>query len=562
MTKKKPEILRAKVLSSGLEYDPSKYEFDTSFVPADTTNPWEVHTTAEMVACLEKNPGIELDAKVISPSGLKRLDSQKFQETYHSNNTNLKESDFDSDNGTGALVGQDYTPYLGGPFYKNLYFYQDYIRMHAQAFYAYHNDPIAKATVAMTRDFTLGRGFRVDSDDKEAIAIWRAFEEVNDIQGMFQSIADELCIYGEEMLWWLPNNETRIGYNLPRAEEIPRAFIPRVRLIDPSNIVEIITYPEDITRRLAYVWLAPTQYQIYTSAKASVPDSKIQPSLKFIYRQIPADQIDHFTVNSVSNEKRGRSDLFPILGYLKRLRDAVEYEMISHQKQAAWSIDTTIEGSQADIDAYISDQASLGTVTQAGSEFVHTSKVKREFQSAKSGAAGNSEIFNWCLSMSATGVQIPVSYYGTHLSGAGTRAGAVVSTEPVAKKFEMRQLVYERMVQKMWTRVMTWAGRRKATCEVTFPDIITQDRSAKLKDLALSQQQRWLSQERCATIAAKELGVSDFEYAVEQKKLSDEQPEALPMSPLSSPGLSQPDPKPAQAIPGTERRDIKRNDKQ
>lgn len=555
-------MVRAQTLASGLEYDPSRYEFSTDFVAADISNPYEIHTTAELVACLERNPSIELDAKVISANGPKRLSREKFTETYHANNTNLRESDFDLDSGTGSLVGQDFTPYLGGPFYKNLYFYQDYIRMHAQAFYSYHNDPFGKAIVSITKDFTLGRGFRVDSDNKKALALWRAFEKVNNLQELMHQVGSELCIYGEQMFWWLPNNEMNIGYQLAQGDKIPTAFIPRVRLIDPSNIVEIITYPEDITRRLAYVWLAPTQYQIYTNA-SSVKDSKVQPSLKFIYRQIAADQIDHFTVNSVSNEKRGRSDLFPVLGYMKRLRDAVEYEMISHQKQAAWSIDTQIEGSQADIDAYIQDMAAQGTITQAGSEFVHTSKIKREFMSAKSGAAGSQEIFNWCLSNISAGTQIPTNYFGTHLSGAGTRASAVVATEPVAKKFEMRQLVYERMLTKAWERLMNWAGIQGAECEITFPDIITQDRSAKLKDLALSQSQKWLSRERAATIAAKELGITDFEFSEEMSKLDSEAPQADPalMSPLSTPGAVEPK-KPISAIPSAERRDIKRNDQQ
>jgi hypothetical protein len=562
MSKQKtPEMLRARTLASGLEYDPSKYEFSSSFVPADVNNPWDIHTTAELVACLERNKDIELDAKVITTNGSKRLDRQNFSETYHSNNTNLKESDFDSDSGTGLLVGQDYTPYLGGPFYKNLYFYQDYIRMHAQAFFSYHNDPVAKAVVSITRDFTLGRGFRVDSDNKAALVLWRAFDKVNKIQELFNQIGTELSIYGEHMIWWLPNSETQIGYQLPKGDSIPTAFIPRIRLIDPSNIVEIITYPEDISRRIAYVWLAPTQYQIYTSGKSSVPDSKVQPTLKFIYRQIPADQVMHVTVNSVSNEKRGRSDLFPVLGYMKRLRDAVEFEMISHQKQAAWSIDTQIEGSQADIDAYIQDMASQGTITQAGSEFVHTAKIKREFMSAKSGASGSQEIFNWCLSMISVGTQIPTNYFGTHLSGAGTRASAVVATEPVAKKFEMRQLVYERMVKEMWDKLMAWAGIDGAECEITFPDIITQDRSAKLKDLALSQSQKWLSRERAATIAAKELGITDFEFKKEMESLSAEEPQPSLMSPLSTPGSIEPK-KPITAIPSSERRDIKRNDQQ
>src|SRR5260221_312108 len=82
----------------------------------------------------------------------------------------------------------------------------------------------------------------------------------------------------------LQNNATKIGYQLRPGQEVPTGIIPRMRLIDPSVIWDIITYPEDITRVLAYVWVAPTQYQIYTAPGIS--------TLKFIYQQIPSDQVD------------------------------------------------------------------------------------------------------------------------------------------------------------------------------------------------------------------------------------------------------------------------------
>jgi hypothetical protein len=345
-------------------------------------------------------------------------------------------------------------------------------------------------------------------------------------------------------------------------------------VIDPSNIVEIVTFPEDITRRLFYVWLAPSQYQTFTGVDP-VKDRPKQPALKFIYRQIPADQIDHYTVNSVSNEKRGRSDLFPILGYLKRLRDAVNYELVAHQRQAAWNIDTTIEGSQDDVDAYIDAVQAMGPIPPAGSDFAHTAKIKRQFLSAAAGSAQSSEIFSWCLSMISAGVGIPVSYFGTHLSGSQARGAALVATEPVAKKFEMRQAVLERVVKKKWARLMRSAGFAEIPdCEVTFPEIITQDRSSKLKDLALAESQKWFTKQRCAEIAAKEMGAGDFEYTEEQQKMKTDPASAATgatvaaPSPLTAPGKAQTPPpaagsetqaKPAGGLTGDQKKTIKDN---
>lgn len=542
------KLLRSKTLINA----PKNYEFDDRFKPYDPSEPLSVHTTAEMLECLQKNPDIALDAKVVGiqegRTKTKRIERTQFIESFKSDKLDkIKFREFGSSNtfasdfGAGGTVGQDFTPLLGGPFYKNLYYYQDYIRMHSECFYAYHHDPIAKAIVQITRDFVIGNGYEVQTDTgtpqgKMAMAAWKAFEEVNDLATQMDQACEEISIYGEIMFWKLPNNQDKIIFRLQPGDTIPKGIIPRVRLIDPSNIVEIVTYPEDITRPLFYVWLTPTQWQTFTSGLGDgrpTDQKSTQPSLKFIYRTIMADQMLHFKVNSVSNEKRGRSDFFPVLSYLKRLRDTVDYQLIALQKNSAWAIDTEVDGDQTDIDAYIQDQASLGTIPPAGSEFVHSTKIKREYQ-ANSGASNiNSDAFALALSMICAGVGIPVSYLGTHLSGGTTKASALVATEPVAKKMEKRREILKRIIKKLWVYCMQEAGIPDVDCNVVFPEIISQDRSQKLKDLALAESQRWISPQRAATTAAKEFQFQNYNYEKEIEEMKVELPE-IPM-PLTAP---------------------------
>jgi hypothetical protein len=273
---------------------------------------------------------------------------------------------------------------------------------------------------------------------------------------------------------------------------------------------------------------------------------------KFIYQQIPAPEMLHYKVNSVSNEKRGRSDLYPVFGYLKRLRDSVNYSVIALQKQSAWAIDTKIEGNQDDIDNYVKSIEQQGAIAPAGSEFVHSAQVVREFLSANASSGGQSEAFLWCLSMISIGSGIPVSWLGSHLSSGSTRASAVVSTEPVHKKFEMRQKLYEQIILDLWDYLMTTFGI-KATCEVTFPDLITQDRSQKLKDLALCQSQGYFSKERCANIAAKEFNATDFNFDTE---IVEEETDPVLGAPLTQPPMLG-----TQGLTSPERKDIKDDDK-
>ena len=155
--------------------------------------------------------------------------------------------------------------------------------------------------------------------------------------------------------------------------------------------------------------------------------------------------------------------------------------------------------------------------------------------------------------MVAAGLGIPVSYYGTHLSGGQTRASAIVATEPVAKRFEGRQKLYERVIRNMWKRLMSDMGIDSAECEVTFPEIITQDRTQKLQDLALAKSEEWISNERAGEIAAKELHITDYIYSEEIEKIRAEGPTTLEpmMNPLTAP------PKSNASVSGEERQQVK-----
>ena len=273
----------------------------------------------------------------------------------------------------------------------------------------------------------------------------------------------------------------------------------------------------------------------------------------------------HYKLNVVSNEKRGRSDLFPILGYLKRLRDSVNYQVIGLQKTAAWCMDTTVTGSQDDINAYINDQNNIGTIAPAGSEFVHTDKIKRDYASIAGSHGSKNDTFEWCASMISAGSGFPTSYIFSHLAGGSTRASALVATEPIAKKIQKRQLYLENIIRDLWYWIMEKYDI-EADCEVTFPEVIVQDRTAKLKDLALAEQMKWIDHERASTIAAKELGVTEYEYQEEKEEISKETPEEAPAiaAPLTSPegvpsgdGLSAKN-KPS-AVDSSERREIGMN---
>jgi hypothetical protein len=159
----------------------------------------------------------------------------------------------------------------------------------------------------------------------------------------------------------------------------------------------------------------------------------------------------------------------------------------------------------------------------------------------------------------ASGMGIPISYFGTHLSGGQTRASAIVATEPVAKKFEGRQKIYEQVILDLWDHLMDHFGI-DAECEVTFPEIVTADRSQKLQDLAFAENMKWFANERVANMVAKEFNVTDYIYDEEQIKIKEDPSSPAMVSPLTAPSSigSVPEvPKSNSNIPSNEKTEIK-----
>lgn len=554
--------MRARVLTNNIGFNEADYTYDDHFTPWDGNDPLGVKTSADIYALLEKNKDVRIDGIILAKDMKERKlrpmrikNRENFLAGWKAGGKRFRESSdlfsMDLELG-GTSLGNETIPLLGGPFNKQLY-YRDYLKMHGLAFYAYHHDPVAKFIVSTTTNFILGKGWKLVCDDPGHQALWDAFAEVNKLDQLMETASDEASIYGENMIWWLPRNASKITYQLGQGQTVPTGLLPRIRLIDPSAIWEIVTYPEDISRVLYYQWVAPTQYQTYTGKDGATGESV--PTLKFIYQQVPASQVMHYKLNAVSNEKRGRSDLYPILGYMKRLRDSVNFSLTALQKQSAWAIDTTIEGNQQDVDNYTAAMEALGPVPPAGSEFAHSAKIKREYlsNSVGGGRGGGSTTFDWALDMCAIGSGIPVSYFGTSTSHGQSRAAAFVGTEPVVKKWERRQRHFRRIIEEVALRFFKEIGQEKASFEVNFPELVTQDRSTKLQDLELSQAAGWISKKRAAETAAKEFGFDDYDFDSEQKDMKDQSP-AMTLKPLTTPGVDIPSEDPKPTAPGSDDR--------
>ena len=399
---------------------------------------------------------------------------------------------------------QEYTPLIGTPFFKQLYL-QDMWEQHSKCFWYSNYSGIAKMIVDMTRNFVMGKGFKVQFKDEKAQDAWDRYEDRTHIQERSREWCDDLTKFGENMLLKVPT---------------PKGIIHRA--FDPSTIWEIVTDPELITDEgiKYYHQQYNTQYQLYTTKDA--------PSSKYIIKQLPPELVLHTKVNITPYEKRGRSDLLAALLYFKYYEDYTIASLIRAKNEAAFIWDVTIKGSDEDVQAYISQTESIVDVPP-GSENVHNEAITRTPLNPTFNKKSSDEIAQNILSYVAMAVSIPVNYFGTFGTGGYTKAGALVATEPVAKKMIERQLKMEFMIRRIVKDVLIDAGLDpKTEFEVTFPEILEEDRSTKIQDIVVARDSEVISKRTAANMIAKELKITSYDYEKEQAEISADKASSQP----------------------------------
>lgn len=407
--------------------------------------------------------------------------------------------DTSTDSQFGLQVRQEFTPLIGTPFYKQMYLY-DYWQMHSKCFWYSNYSGIAKLIVDMTRNFVMGKAFNVQFENEKCQEVWNKYEDYSNIQEEARNWCDDLTKFGENM--------------------IKKVITPKGiqhRSFDPSTIWEIVTDPENINDIKYYHQQYNTQYQIY--------QTKTAPVSKYIIDQIPPQLVIHSKVNVTSFEKRGRSDLLAPLLYFKYYEDYMQAKMARAKNEAAFIWDVEIDGSDEDVQFYINNSANI-TDVPPGSENVHNKAIKRTPLSPTLSKGNTDQAAQDILSYVAMAVSIPVNYMGTFGTGGYTKAGALVATEPVAKKMIERQTKMEHMIRKVVRDVLIDADMNpddpKNAFEINFAEILAEDRSAKIQDLVIAKDEKVIAHETMSYIVAKELNITKYDYQREQDRITKE----------------------------------------
>jgi len=446
-----------------------------------------------------------------------------------------------SDVVTGNVVGppnDEYTPLLGGPFSKQLYLY-DYLDMHAKCFWAKNHHPFGKAIVQILRSYIIGKGVKLLFRNPDCQAVWDAFEKRVDFPSKLRTDVETLIWAGEIM------TEKTTG---PDGK-------PTVAQIDPSTVWEIVTDPETPDIALYFHQQFPTQWQL--TYKPSDVGSE------YIINDIDGKKVIHVKINVTPGEKRGRSDLFAVLSWLKRFRDYFNAKVVKAQMEESWALDVKIDGSQADVDA-IAGNAAVTRVPPAGSTRIHNKDVEYEFlQPTSSSTQGRDNVGEQLKNVIAVGAGIAPEWLGESAAGS-TKETARTKEGPAGRNIEDKQQVVERYIREVADYVLAtdtdvpedqvrpaslgklkqamlkrdWKALiKEATAllmgglvteptdkdfEIIFPEPAVEDRAAKLDAIIKGEASRYISHERAATMYAKEMGITDFDANEEGEQIQAE----------------------------------------
>lgn len=248
------------------------------------------------------------------------------------------------------------------------------------------------------------------------------------------------------------------------------------------------------------------------------------PTIKFIIRQVPALQYFHMKINTVEGEVRGRSELFAILGWLKRLKEYATDRVIRNKMGNLFVLDVAVEGDAAAVQQI---QQQFSVPPGPGGFFFHNKAAELTGIEAKIGASDTQGDWEMFLTIIAMGAGISKQYLG--MGEAGGKAEALVGTEPDIKTFEDYQELMEEFFLQDAQRVFERAKERKeippdlsVTVEATYPALAEENRSEKLKDFAFGESMSWWSHRRTATAAAKEMQMTSYDYDQEQQQIAQE----------------------------------------
>lgn len=422
--------------------------------------------------------------------------------------TRLREDFFDGigDGGASAYftapTQREYLP-VGGPAGQQLQI-SDVWDEQAKVYYAYTHDTVARDAVEMLADFILGRGVQIVAADEKVQKVIDEFVAREKFDQRAHQMTSTLIQAGELFVRKMPIGGGRL----------------KVRTLPAETIWEIVTDAEDALEVFWYVQRFQTRTVLFA-------DNKPEAATRWVERTILAGDMLHPKINARESDVRGRSDMYPALGWMKRLRDYFDAVVQKEYSAAAYQWHLKVKGGAGDVSA-IAAAAVPGGQVPPGSTLVTNDQVDQQAMgSGVRAVSGNGSTYEALLNTIALAFGLTKEYFGA--SSHTNRASAIVATEPAAKRFEHRQDVLGDFFREIFQAVVDEAagaglldGAESLDFKIIFPTIVKADATSRMSLLNRAESMGYISKQTAAENAASELELEDYDFEDEQQKIKDE----------------------------------------
>lgn len=416
------------------------------------------------------------------------------------------------ENSVGETPG--FSPYFTGPYHRQQYMFK-MLEGKAKSFDAFIHNPLGRRIPQIVTQFTMGKGVVAEFVDPQAQQLWdqfAAFNKIGTSRGGISRGASKL------RTWCMMQSVD--GESMFQFVDTPQML--KVKSLDTATILDVISDPEDVDNIFYYHQQYMGPYNMYPAPNV--------PMTLYVIRQLPANEVEHIKLNCFDNEKRGRGDMYNVVGWMKRLKELITAEVVKAYFHACFTWDYSVEGSPSEVNRLIKDMRAQKSPAP-GSSYIHSKNITRTMVSP-SGTAGATvqHDLQGLLNMISLGTGIPPAYLLS--SFAGSRAAALTETEPATKMFLERQAIWDETLHSFSDRLFQWAGRRgmqfqSTECEFSFPSVTPIGRAEIVSIIPVLKQEKIFSPKRLANMVAKEFSVSSYDHKTEQDAILEQTREAI-----------------------------------
>lgn len=392
------------------------------------------------------------------------------------------------------------------------------------AYWLWKTNPLAKWIIEVVTAFVAAKGMPISCKNDDVTRILQDFwdDPVNRMDIHWENFVRELGVYGEQC------------WPMFTAEQTGRV---RLGYIDPAYIDTVYPDPDNVKIKIGLTVGSPDGTGTPRRLRIVLGDEEesfLSPAGQALRETFTDGECFFFTINALTNEMRGTSDLFAVADHLDGYEQFLFDSSEKYARFNAFYYDITVTGAD---EKKLRQERELYQPPKTGGAFIHNEKVKSEAISPEMKANDSATAARLHRNHILGSLGLPEHWFGG--GGDVNRATASEMDAPARKIISSRQVKIKNMLEVICDVVISRAEKARYLTgvpedelyayEVQTPEISDKDVSklgAMLQQVAsalvAAQTQGWIDETEAAKAFAYFLAFVGYEYDPEENETAPE----------------------------------------